>query len=61
MAELTDSMLQGKVLRLAVAVAGADRHYAGGEALVLEAAYRHWGQPAFAGLGDPPPAGLHSA
>jgi len=42
MAEVTDPVLRGKVLRLAVAVANADRHLAEGEVLVLEAARRHW-------------------
>ncbi len=42
MAEVTDPALRDKVLRLANAVAGADRHLAEGEALVLEAASRHW-------------------
>ncbi len=42
MAEVTDPVLRGRVLRLAVAVANADRHLAEGEALVLEAARRHW-------------------
>jgi hypothetical protein len=43
MAEVDDPALQGKVLRLAVAATRADRHLAHGEALVLEAARRHWG------------------
>ena len=42
MAEVTDPALRGRVLRLAVAVANADRHLAEGEVLVLEAARRHW-------------------
>lgn len=42
MAEVTDPVLRGRVLRLAVAVADADRHLAEGEALVLEAARHHW-------------------
>ncbi len=42
MAEVTDPALRAKVLRLAQAVANADRHRAEGEALVLEAASRHW-------------------
>ncbi len=42
MAEVTDPVLRGRVLRLAVAVANADRHLADGELLVLEAARRHW-------------------
>lgn len=53
MAELDDPALQGKVLRLAVAAAKADRHLADGEALVLAAAGRHWGM----GMGDEPAAG----
>lgn len=40
--EVTDPGLRAKVLRLAAAVANADRHLADGEALVLEAAGRHW-------------------
>ena len=43
MAEVDDPALQRTVMRLAVAVAEADRHLAEGEALVLEAARRHWG------------------
>jgi len=43
MAEVDEPALQRKVLRLAVAAAHADRHLAGGEALVLAAARRHWG------------------
>lgn len=42
MVEVTDPVLRGRVLRLAGAVAGADRHLADGEVLVLEAARRHW-------------------
>lgn len=42
MAEVTDPVLRGKVLRLAGAVASADRHLADGEVLVIEAARRHW-------------------
>ena len=42
MAELTDPVLQGRVLRRAASVANADRHLAEGEVLVLEAARRHW-------------------
>jgi len=42
MAEVDEPALQRKVLRLAVAAAHADRHLAGGEALVLAAARRHW-------------------
>jgi len=43
MAEVDDPALQRKVLRLAVAATRADRHLAHGEALVLDAARRHWG------------------
>jgi hypothetical protein len=43
MAEVDEPVLQRKVLRLAVAAAQGDRHLADGEALVLEAARRHWG------------------
>ena len=43
MAEVSDPSLRAKVVRLAMAVAKADRHLADGEALVLEAASRHWG------------------
>ena len=42
MAEMTDPVLRGRVLRLAFAVANADGHLADGEVLVLEAARRHW-------------------
>lgn len=42
MAEVTDPLLRTKVVRLATAVANVDRHVADGEALVLEAASRHW-------------------
>ena len=42
MAEVTDPLLRAKVVRLATAVANADRHLADGEALVLAAASRHW-------------------
>ena len=43
MAEVSDPSLRAKVVRLATAVAKADRHLADGEALVLEAASRQWG------------------
>ncbi|MBL8302191.1 MAG: TerB family tellurite resistance protein [Ideonella sp.] len=43
MAEVDDPALQRTVMRLAVAVAEADRHLADGETLVLDAASRHWG------------------
>lgn len=43
MAEVDDPALQRKVMRLALAVAEADRHLADGEALVLQAARQHWG------------------
>ena len=43
MAEVDDPALQRKVLQLAVAAARADSHLAHAEALVLEAARRHWG------------------
>jgi hypothetical protein len=43
MAEVDDPELQRTVLALAVAAARADRHLAEGEALVLDAAVRHWG------------------
>lgn len=42
MAEISDPALQRKVLRLSLAAARADGHLADGEALVLEAARRHW-------------------
>jgi hypothetical protein len=42
MAEISDPVLQRKVLRLAVAAARADGHLADGEALVVEAARQHW-------------------
>ena len=58
MAEVDDEVLQGKVLRLAIAAAEADEHRADAEALVLAAARRHWpvanddhpARPAKAGL-----------
>ncbi|OYT99212.1 MAG: hypothetical protein CFE40_04850 [Burkholderiales bacterium PBB1] len=42
MAEISDPTLQSKVLRLSMAAARADGHLADGEAVVLEAARRHW-------------------
>lgn len=42
MAEVSDPSLQNKVLRLALAAARADGHLADGEAVVVEAARRHW-------------------
>ena len=42
MAEISDPALQRKVLRLSLAAAWADGHLADGEALVVEAARRHW-------------------
>lgn len=42
MAEVDEPALQRRVLRLAVAAAHEDRHFADGETLVLEAARRHW-------------------
>ena len=42
MAEVDEPLLQRKVLTLALAAARADAHLADGEALVLEAACRHW-------------------
>jgi hypothetical protein len=42
MAEVTDPRLRSEVLTLAQAAAQADEHLAEGEALVLEAARRHW-------------------
>jgi uncharacterized tellurite resistance protein B-like protein len=52
MAEVTDPVLQGRVLRLAAAVANADRHLAEGEVLVLDAARLHWpGAEVAAGCG----------
>lgn len=44
MAEVDDSDLQRRVLRLACAAAEADRHLADAERVVLEAALRHWGR-----------------
>ena len=43
MAEVDEPQLQRRVLRLALAVARADRHLAEGEAVVLAAARCHWG------------------
>lgn len=42
MAEVDEPLLQRKVLTLALAAARADAHLADGEAVVLEAACRHW-------------------
>ena len=42
MAEISDPVLQRKVLRLSLAAARADGHLADGEALVVEAARHHW-------------------
>lgn len=42
MAEISDPVLQRKVLRLSLAAARADGHLADGETLVVEAARRHW-------------------
>lgn len=42
MAEVDDPRLQFAVLKLACAAAQADGHLADGEALVLDAARRHW-------------------
>lgn len=41
-AEVDEAGLQSKVLRLARAAAEADQHLADAEAIVLEAARRHW-------------------
>ena len=43
MAEVDEPQLQRRALRLAIAVARADRHLAEGEAVVLAAARRYWG------------------
>ncbi|MBA4175172.1 MAG: hypothetical protein C0505_01205 [Leptothrix sp. (in: Bacteria)] len=42
MAEISDPVLQKKVLRLSLAAARADGHLADGETLVVEAARHHW-------------------
>ena len=42
MAEISDPVLQNKVLRLSLAAARADGHLADGETLVVDAARRHW-------------------
>ena len=42
MAEISDPVLQRKVLRLSLAAARADGHLADGEALVVAAAHHHW-------------------
>jgi cytosine/adenosine deaminase-related metal-dependent hydrolase len=42
MAEISDPAVQRKVLRLCLAAARADGHLADGEALVVQAARRHW-------------------
>lgn len=42
MAEISDSALQRKVLRLSLAVAKADGHLADGETLLVDAVRRHW-------------------
>ena len=42
MAEVSDPVLRRTVLRLSLAAARADGHLAEGEAVVVEAARRHW-------------------
>lgn len=42
MSEISDPVLQRKVLRLSLAAARADGHLADGETLVVDAARRHW-------------------
>jgi len=42
MAEISDPALRKTVLRLSLAAARADGHLADGEAMVVEAARRHW-------------------
>jgi len=42
LAEVDESGLQSKVLRLASAAAEADRHLADAEAVVIDAARQHW-------------------
>ena len=42
MAEISDPVLQRKVLRMSLAAARADGHLADGETLVVEAARHHW-------------------
>lgn len=42
MAEISDPALQGTLLRLCLAAAGADGHLAEGENRVVDAARRHW-------------------
>lgn len=42
MAEISDPVLQRKVLRLSLAAARADGYWADGELLVVEAARHHW-------------------
>ena len=42
MAEVSDPVLRRTVLRLSLAAARADGHLADGEAIVVEAAQRHW-------------------
>lgn len=42
MAEISDPVLQRKVLRLSLAAARADGHLADGETRVVEAAQHHW-------------------
>jgi uncharacterized tellurite resistance protein B-like protein len=61
MAEVTDPVLRGRVLRLAVAVANADLHLAEGEAFVLEAARRHWPGVEAAAACDRTPAARQAA
>ena len=61
MAEVTDPVLRGRVLRLAVAVANADRHLAEAEVLVLDAARRHWPGAEAAAAFDQTPAARQSA
>ncbi|MBB2486357.1 TerB family tellurite resistance protein [Mitsuaria sp. WAJ17] len=42
MSEISDPVLQGKVLHLSLGAAQADGHLADGEVIVLDAARRHW-------------------
>ena len=50
LAEVVEPELQGKVLRVAAAVADADKHLSDGETSVLEAVSLHWGKRPVAAL-----------
>lgn len=61
MAEVSEPAAQRTVLRLAMAASSADSHLAVGEALVLDAARRHWNLVYASASAEPPPASLQPA